>query len=145
MDETKRCPYCGEEILAVAVKCKHCGSAIEGPAVTVKKQFGMRKPFKIAAVVIVALFAAGVIVNINAGRSLFGGGFSDADIDQVKKDIRAKLGENAGANVIDVQMMKESPKKLMGLVKVKVPILGVISKSCSATMGEESQYIWECH
>lgn len=36
--ETKRCPYCGEEILAVAIKCKHCGSNITedaGPATTV--------------------------------------------------------------------------------------------------------------
>ena len=27
--ETKRCPYCGEEILAVAKKCKHCGEWFE--------------------------------------------------------------------------------------------------------------------
>ncbi len=28
---TKSCPYCGEEILAVAVKCKHCGSRLTAP------------------------------------------------------------------------------------------------------------------
>jgi len=27
---TKPCPYCGESILAVAVKCKHCGSDLTG-------------------------------------------------------------------------------------------------------------------
>jgi hypothetical protein len=29
-EDTKRCPYCAEEILAAAKKCKHCGEFLDG-------------------------------------------------------------------------------------------------------------------
>jgi hypothetical protein len=32
---TKKCPYCAEEVLLAAIKCKHCGSSIVVAASTV--------------------------------------------------------------------------------------------------------------
>ena len=29
MEDVKNCPYCGEEVLAVAKKCKHCGEWLD--------------------------------------------------------------------------------------------------------------------
>lgn len=34
MENTKRCPYCGEEILDVAKKCKHCGEWLDKNAMS---------------------------------------------------------------------------------------------------------------
>ena len=30
VEDAKKCPFCGEEILQVAIKCKHCGSMLDG-------------------------------------------------------------------------------------------------------------------
>ena len=35
--ETKKCPFCGEEILAVAKKCKYCGEWLEEKQTVTKK------------------------------------------------------------------------------------------------------------
>lgn len=33
MEDKKKCPYCGEDILFVAKKCKHCGEWLENPTI----------------------------------------------------------------------------------------------------------------
>lgn len=89
-------------------------------------------------------------------------GFSDDDINNVKNSIRNEYNKRAYVEVIDVQMIKESPKKLTGLVKVKITSPSVSSgfggvgillgrpeqreemMSCSAIMGEGHQYLWTC-
>jgi len=78
-------------------------------------------------------------------------GFSESDIEQTKQSIRSEYEKRPGLTVVDVQMIKVSPTKLTGFVKLKpkglpksVGALGEISKECSATMGENRQYIWRC-
>ncbi len=38
MDGTKPCPKCGEEIKAVAIRCKHCQADLDAPAVVAPSQ-----------------------------------------------------------------------------------------------------------
>ncbi|QCQ23502.1 PH domain-containing protein [Desulfoglaeba alkanexedens] len=37
-EENKKCPFCGEEILSVAVKCKHCGEFLNKAASPLQNQ-----------------------------------------------------------------------------------------------------------
>jgi hypothetical protein len=153
-DATKPCPYCGEQILAVAVKCKHCGSMLGdvpggGAAAAVKKQFGMRPAFAVLGAVILALFGAAWFYNWSQTGSLMGKGFSDADVASTEQDIRSeyeKMTKGLGVKVdVEAHMQRESPRKLTGFVKIKMPKgVASMSKNCTATMGEDGKSFWQC-
>jgi hypothetical protein len=149
MNDTKACPFCGEQILLVALKCKHCGSALgtATPATTssvATNQLKMRPFFVRALVVIIALTGVGWAYNWNQTGTISGKGFSDADISRIGQDIRSEFGKRPGMTVEEVQLLRESPRKLSGFAKVKVPLLGSISKTCTATMGDDGRSIWQC-
>ncbi len=55
--KTKNCPYCGEEILAVADKCKHCGEMIPGEKVSLNKKSSNKPKFYLVVLVLVVVFA----------------------------------------------------------------------------------------
>jgi hypothetical protein len=72
-------------------------------------------------------------------------GFTSEDIEAIKKSIKQEFEKQEGVSVIEVVMMKESSTKAVGFVKLKLPTFGEISKSCSATMGEDGKnYLWSC-
>ena len=75
-------------------------------------------------------------------------GFSDEDIRQTEESIRTEFNKKPGVRVTNVQMMRgESPRKLMGIVNLSFNMFGEhmeATKSCSATMGENNQYMWRC-
>jgi hypothetical protein len=144
MSDTKACPYCGEQILAVAVKCKHCGSALEGTSAAMKRQLRIRPLYAVLGVIVVVIFGGSWLYNWHETGSPTGRGYTDADVKRVEQDIRAEFEKRSGVIVSDVQMIKESPTKLTGFVKMRVPVLGSIEKVCTSTMGETGQSIWQC-
>lgn len=56
-EPTKRCPFCAEEILVAAVKCKHCGTDLT-QAVAVRRTTAIKTWFNLAVFTALASWAA---------------------------------------------------------------------------------------
>lgn len=76
MEEKKLCPYCGEEIMAVAKKCKHCGEWLdkkEDTEIRIEPQYvtGGKKAFKKwwIAILILLTIVLGLFVIISNQQS----------------------------------------------------------------------------
>lgn len=70
-------------------------------------------------------------------------GFQPEDIDNIKKSITTEFEKDTGTKVIEVTIIKETNKKLIGFVKLNY--LGVeVTRNCEVNMGTDQQYIWRC-
>ena len=61
MEATKRCPFCSEEILAAAIKCKHCQSDLTGK--TAPGGPSLRRVFRAVGTIVLLFMVLAVVVS----------------------------------------------------------------------------------
>jgi hypothetical protein len=68
MQSTKRCPFCAEEILAAAIKCKHCGSELKATAADQETTPRLSLPVKRVIALLAAIFVVVLVIGHNSGH-----------------------------------------------------------------------------
>ena len=78
MEEKKLCPYCGEEILAVAKKCKHCGEWLDKkenvetriePHYIPEKKLAFKKWWIVILIILVIVIGLFVVVSSHQNKT----------------------------------------------------------------------------
>ena len=88
-NDTKRCPFCGEEIKAKAIKCKHCGEFLETPETEQTKEINIPKP---SGCVVGCVWVIGIFLILG----IIGSFIPDdtTDVSEESKNIEQVLNDN---------------------------------------------------
>lgn len=105
----------------------------------------LRMPLVYSAVAaaVVLVLGSGWAYNRNQPATAPGRGFSDADVAKVEQSIKTEFARRSGLTVVDVKLVKDSPTQLSGVAKVNSQ-LGIIEKTCQASLGDRGQLTWGC-
>lgn len=141
-----KCPECEREISDKAEKCPHCGNPLGvaqvPPQASAKSQ--ERSKTHPVAWIVLALLIGGAVWLWHSSD-----GFnSEANVDAAKKTIRT-MWEKEGFTVTEIQMVRETSKKLSGYVNLekKVSLLPMlkVTKHCTATMDTNGEkFLTQC-
>jgi hypothetical protein len=112
MEEVIECPYCGEEILAAAKKCKHCGKWLEENADTpVKNKSGMS--IIVGAIIVAAAVILGSVISGNSGSDngdkvlVVKIDYSDNGEDVSEEKLIKEALEKGGRIILGVDLIRE--------------------------------------
>lgn len=92
----------------------------------------------------VVVVGAGSVENLKRTGTLSGKGLTEAGVTNIEHNINVEFSERPGVRVEQVKMLRESPTQMTGFVKLRLPLLGELQKSCNAKLVEGGQTLWQC-